>query len=58
MVIGTSAIVQPAASLANVILDGGGTIIEVNPDETKLSAVADVTIRARAAEVVPGLLSP
>ena len=56
LVIGTSAIVQPAANLARVTLDAGGAIIEVNPDATRLSASATVTLRARAAEAVPVLL--
>jgi NAD-dependent SIR2 family protein deacetylase len=32
-------------------------VIEVNPEETPLTRVAEVSIRGRAAEVVPKLVS-
>ncbi len=57
LVVGTSAIVQPAASIATVTRSSGGRIIEVNPEPTPLTAVADVSIRARAAEAVPEIIS-
>lgn len=57
MVVGTSAVVQPAASVAMVTRRAGGVIIEVNPEETPLTSMSAVSIRAGAAEVVPRLLS-
>jgi NAD-dependent deacetylase len=56
LVVGTSAVVQPAASLATVTAHAGGAIIEVNPDATPLTSTTVVSIRARAAEAVPTLL--
>jgi NAD-dependent deacetylase len=56
LVVGTSAVVQPAASLATVVAQGGGIVIEVNPDPTALTSSATISIRARAAEAVPGLV--
>ncbi len=56
LVVGTSAVVQPAASLATVTRDGGGRIIEVNPEETPLTTAASVSIRSGAADAVPDLL--
>lgn len=56
LVVGTSAVVQPAASLAMVTKRAGGTIIEVNPDTTPLTPFADLSIRAPAVEVVPRLV--
>lgn len=50
LVIGTSAIVQPAASLA---LGNGAWVAEINPEETPISDAVDVSIRARASEVLP-----
>jgi NAD-dependent deacetylase len=56
LVVGTSGVVQPAASLASVTREAGGRVIEVNPDETPISAIADVSVRGRAAEVVPRIV--
>jgi NAD-dependent deacetylase len=56
LVVGTSALVHPAASLPLRTRAHGGVIIEVNPEETPLTPVAEVTIRGRAAEVVPVLV--
>lgn len=44
-VIGTSGVVQPAASLADVAKGLGATVIEINPNPTELSALADVLVR-------------
>jgi NAD-dependent deacetylase len=54
LVIGTSAIVQPAASLPLVALRNGAHLVEVNPAETPLSAHAHDVLRGPAAELLPG----
>ena len=56
LVVGTSAVVQPAASLALVTKRRGGRIVEVNPEPTPLTSLADVSIRAGAADAVPRLV--
>jgi NAD-dependent deacetylase len=56
LVVGTSAVVQPAASLALLTKRSGGCIIEVNPEATPLTRDADVSIRATAADTVPLLV--
>ena len=56
LVVGTSALVWPAAGLASITRRGGGAVIEVNPEETPLSGEATVAIRAPAAEAVPRIL--
>ncbi len=48
IVIGTSAVVQPAASLPLVVRRKGGMIIEINPDETPLTSIADFSLRKPA----------
>jgi NAD-dependent deacetylase len=53
LVVGTSAVVQPAASLPIVALRNGARLVEVNPAETPLSAHAHETLRGPAAEVLP-----
>jgi NAD-dependent deacetylase len=54
LVVGTSAVVQPAASLPMVALGRGAYVIEVNPQATPLSAMVDESIRAQAAQALPG----
>lgn len=56
LVVGTSALVHPAASLPMATLEGGGTVVEVNPDETPLTRFAAVSIRQRAGDALPVLL--
>jgi len=57
LVVGTSAVVQPAASIAMVVRQAGGKIVEVNPEPTPLTSVAAVSLRGGAAELVPSLVS-
>ena len=45
LVIGTSGVVQPAASLADAAKAYGAAVIEVNPNPTELSHLADVVVR-------------
>ena len=56
LVVGTSALVHPAASLPLRTWAHGGVVIEVNPEETPLTRMAEVSIRGSAAEVVPTLV--
>ena len=56
LVVGTSAVVQPAASLAAITREAGGRVIEVNPAETPLSAIADEVLRGAAGDIVPGIV--
>src|SRR5947209_3362843 len=54
LVVGTSGIVQPAASLATKRCTRA-YVVEVNPEETALTPHADRSIRARASDVLPQL---
>lgn len=47
--VGTSTLVQPAASLPFVALEAGAVVIEINPAPTMLSAQAQFSIQATAA---------
>ena len=57
LVVGTSAVVQPAARLAEVTREAGGAVIEVNPDRTPLTPLATVSLRGGAAAIVPRLVA-
>jgi NAD-dependent deacetylase len=56
LIIGTSGVVEPAASLARLAKQRGGYVVEINPDETPLSFVADVSLRKGASEGMKKLL--
>ena len=53
IVCGTSATVFPAASFPRMVKENGGTLIEVNPNPTPLSDMADVTLRGPTGELLP-----
>ena len=57
LVVGTSALVQPAASLPLMAKQHGAGVIEVNPDPTPLSRLVDVSLHGKAGEVLPALLA-
>jgi NAD-dependent deacetylase len=57
-VIGTSAEVEPAASLGRLASWAGAYLIEVNPNESPLSRVADLSLRMGAVEGLELLLGP
>ncbi len=56
LVVGTSALVYPAASVPEVTLQAGGAIIEVNLEATSLSRLARVSLRGEAGKLVPTLV--
>lgn len=51
-VVGTSAMVQPAASLPLAAADGGAVVVEVNPDPTPLTPYASFSFQEKAGEVL------
>jgi NAD-dependent protein deacetylase/lipoamidase len=57
LVVGTSALVHPAASLPVVAKQHGARLIEINPDPTPLSEIADLTLTGKAGEIL-GALRP
>ena len=56
LVIGTSAQVWPAAGLPRMAAQHGAPVIEVNLEETPVSRIATVSIRGKAADVLPELV--
>lgn len=51
--IGTSALVYPAAMLPEFARQSGAFVVEVNPEETPLTRMCDVSIRGKAGEILP-----
>ena len=56
LVVGTSSLVYPAAALPQVARAAGALVIEVNPEPTPLTPLAQVSLRGTAAAVVPALV--
>ncbi len=53
--IGTSAVVQPAASLPLVASERGATLVEINLEPTPLTPYADFSLSGKAGEIMPRL---
>jgi NAD-dependent deacetylase len=56
LVAGTSATVYPAADFPIEVFRRGGTVIEINPDETDLTRIASTSLRGRGGAVLERLL--
>lgn len=54
--IGTSGVVQPAASLAYLAQQKGAKIVEINADPTPLTPFADFALQGKAGEILPALV--
>jgi NAD-dependent protein deacetylase/lipoamidase len=55
LVVGTSAEVYPAAALPRQAQAAGACVVEINPQDTPLTAYADFSLRGRAGELLPAL---
>lgn len=53
LVVGTSAVVQPAASLPGIAKNTGAFVIEVNAEETPISDIVDDSYIGKAGEILP-----
>jgi len=56
LVVGTSAVVQPAASFALWARQSGAIVVEINPDPTPLTNHCDFALPGKAGEILPRLL--
>jgi NAD-dependent protein deacetylase/lipoamidase len=56
LIVGTSAVVWPAAGLVSVAKDAGATVIEINLEETPATDLADIALRGKAGEILPGIV--
>lgn len=52
-VVGTSALVYPAIGLVEIAKSRGAFLVEVNPEDTPMSDLCDVTVRMKAGEFLP-----
>jgi NAD-dependent deacetylase len=56
LLVGTSAVVYPAAEFPVIAYRRGGRLIEVNPQETPLSEICAAVLRAPSGQALPALL--
>ena len=54
--VGTSGLVQPAASLAYAARNRGAKVVEINAEETPLTAKVDFALRGKSGEILPALV--
>lgn len=54
--VGTSGLVQPAASLAFEALSSGALVVEINPNDTPLTRHVEYALRGLAGELLPALV--
>ena len=54
--IGTSGVVQPAASLAFAAHNRGAVVVEINAEPTPLTAKADFFFQGKSGEILPELV--
>ena len=57
LVVGTSAIVYPAAGLIPLAKSLGHKVVEVNPEATPFSKMVDCWLRGAAGEILPRLVA-
>jgi len=57
LVIGTSAVIQPAASMPAIAKSSGATIIEINTEETELTGyTSDYLVKGASGEILPKIV--
>jgi NAD-dependent deacetylase len=54
--IGTSTLVQPAASLPLIAIKAGATLIEVNPQQTPITSLVHHSFSSSAGNILPALV--
>jgi NAD-dependent deacetylase len=53
LIVGTSGMVYPAATLPSIAKRAGTFVVEINCEETPLSEICDEVIKGKAGEVIP-----
>ena len=57
LVVGTSAVVYPAAGLVPLAKSAGAKVIEINLEETPFSSSVDCSLRGKSGELLPQLIA-
>jgi NAD-dependent deacetylase len=57
LIIGTSAVVYPAAQVPLIARQHGAVLIEVNPNPSAISEICNLSIRLPAGEALPAIVA-
>lgn len=57
LILGTSGVVYPAASLPGIAQSGGAHLIEINPKRSALTMQTDLFLEGTTGEILPTILS-
>ena len=57
LVVGTSGVVYPAGELPPLAKESGAAIIEINPEATAVTEIADLTLRGPSGSILPALVT-
>ncbi|MDO8550640.1 MAG: Sir2 family NAD-dependent protein deacetylase, partial [Ignavibacteria bacterium] len=55
-IVGTSAVVYPAASLIFTAKQNGAYLVEINIEETEISDIADLSFFGPSGKILPGIM--
>ena len=53
LVVGTSGVVQPAASIPYMAKQSGATIIDINPEPDGITPIADIFLQGPSGQMLP-----
>lgn len=56
LVVGTSGLVSPASSIPDYAKQSGATIIEINPDYSMITRIADIKLAGPSGDILPRLV--
>jgi NAD-dependent deacetylase len=54
--VGTSALVQPAASIPLIAMDKGAVVVEINPDVTQITSQVHISLQGPSGDILPRLV--
>jgi NAD-dependent deacetylase len=57
LVVGTSGMVSPSAEMPGIVRQNGGTVIEVNPDDSLISPISRVKLRGPSGVMLPQVVA-
>lgn len=55
LLVGTSGVVSPASQMPLIAIENGARVIEINPNPTVLTSYVSLSIRGKAADILPRL---
>ena len=57
IVVGTSGVVQPAASMPLIAKQSGAYVVEINPETTPITPFSDLFLKGKAGDILPKVVT-